>query len=240
MFHVKHLEPNNRLTQNSSARFKHMDDKAWLDFFSKAAASVGFSLSTYQCDRFLHYMHELLEWNRTTNITRITEPRAVAIKHFLDSILVTRYIDIAKTTIADVGSGGGFPGIPLAILEPTRSLVLMESVGKKCVFLKHAVRALQLGNVEVYHGRAEAYPAQASFDLAVSRALASVADCAAVCRRLIKPQGAIICMKGRLPVEEISVLQKNKNSCFMLETHSYSLPEQGDARSIILLRPCFT
>jgi len=239
MFHVKH-SPTTTDTHNLSARIKHMDDKAWLDFFSKSAACEGINLSEHQCALFLSYMHELLDWNRTTNITRITEPRAVAIKHFLDSLLVTRYIDITNTTIADVGSGGGLPGIPLAILEPACSVVLMESVGKKCAFLKHAVRALELGNVEVYHGRAEACPALAAFDLAVSRALASVENCVAVCSRLIKPQGAIVCMKGRLPVEEIKVMQKTKSPRFKVDSHGYSLPEQGDERSVVILRPCFT
>jgi len=217
-----------------------MDDRAWLDFFSNSAASAGFALSEPQCALFLRYMQELLDWNRTTNLTRIIEPQAVAIKHFLDSMLITRFIDTANKTIADVGSGAGLPGIPLAILEPASRVVLMESVGKKCAFLKHAVRTLGLSNVKLYNGRAESWPDPGSFDLAVSRALASLAECAAVCRPLIKQQGAIVCMKGRLPVDEIAGLQKRKNLGFALDSHSYSLPEQAGERSLVILRPCFT
>jgi 16S rRNA (guanine527-N7)-methyltransferase len=240
MFHVKHVALNIRRTHNPCARHKQMDDRAWLDFFSNSAASAGFGLSKHQRTVFLRYMQELLGWNRTTNLTRIIEPQAVAIKHFLDSILITRFIDLADKTIADVGSGAGLPGIPLAILDPASRVVLMESVGKKCVFLKHAVRTLGLGNVEVYNGRAESWPVPASFDLAVCRALASLAKCAAVFRPLITRQGAIVCMKGRLPVDEIAGLQKGKNLGFALDSHSYSLPEHAGERSLVILRPCFT
>ncbi|MBM4152786.1 MAG: 16S rRNA (guanine(527)-N(7))-methyltransferase RsmG [Kiritimatiellaceae bacterium] len=217
-----------------------MNKKVWLQFFSDSVVNAGFDLSEQQSGLFFLYMEELIEWNLTTNLTRIVEPRDVAIKHFLDSILITRYIDIAGKTIADAGSGAGFPGIPLAILDPSSRIVLMESVGKKCAFLKHAVRTLGLNNVEVYNGRAESWPEPGSFDLAVSRALASLAKCAAVCRPLIKRQGAIVCMKGRLPDDEIAGLQKEKNPGFVLDSHSYSLPEHAGERSIIILRPCFT
>ncbi len=217
-----------------------MQNKAWMDFFSGAVARAGYALSEQQCGRFLCYMLELIAWNRTTNITRIVEPHAIAIKHFLDSILITRYIDITQKTIADVGSGGGFPGIPLAILEPACRVILIESAGKKCAFLSHAVRTLQLTNVTVYNGRAEAYPAPQTCDLAISRALASLSDFTAVATRLIKPQGWIVSMKGRLPLDEIAALKTRYPGLPEPETQVYCLPEQGDARSLVVVRPCFT
>jgi len=217
-----------------------MHNNNWLDFFLTAAAEAGTILTRQQGELFLRYMQEMLDWNKTTNITRIIEPQAVAIKHFLDSILIARYIDTASKTIADVGSGAGLPGIPLAILDPASRIVLMESVGKKCAFLKHAVRTLGLSNVEVYNGRAESWPEPGSFDLAVSRAIASLEGCSAVCRPLIKRQGAIVCMKGRLPVDEIAGLQKRKNPGFAIDSHSYSLPEHAGERSLVILRTCFT
>jgi 16S rRNA (guanine527-N7)-methyltransferase len=116
----------------------------------------------------------------------------------------------------------------------------MESVGKKCAFLKHAVRALGLANADVYHGRAEAYPAPAAFDLAVSRALGPVSAFCLVARKLIKPRGRIVCMKGRLPVEEIEALKKQKNAGLSLDSYSYCLPEQGQERSLVVVSPCFT
>ena len=217
-----------------------MHNDSWLDFFINSATGAGLNITPKQAELFLRYMLELIKWNRTTNITRITEPRAVAIKHFLDSILITRYIDISRATIADVGSGGGFPGIPLAIIAPDCSVVVMESVGKKCAFLKHAVRSLQLSNVDVYHGRAEAYPAPPTFDLAVSRALGAVPDFYAIARKLIKPRGRIVCMKGRLPVNEIEALKNPENDMLKIDSYSYCLPEQGNERCLLILTPCFT
>jgi len=217
-----------------------MQTKDWLEFLSGASAGAGLQLSDQQCGLFLNYMDELIKWNRTTNITRIAEPRAVALKHFLDSILIARYIDIACKKIADVGSGGGFPGIPLAIFEPACGVVVMESVGKKCAFLKHAVRALGLANVDVYHGRAEAFPSPPAFDIAVSRALGSISSFYAIAAPLVRPQGSIVCMKGRLPVDEIAELKKQKRGRFSIETHNYCLPEQGGERCLVVLKPCFT
>lgn len=217
-----------------------MKNDAWLEFFSDTAARSGFTLTGDQCELFLRYMLELQEWNRTTNITRIVEPRAVAIKHFLDSILITRFIDTAAKHIADVGSGGGFPGIPLAILDPGCRVVLIESVRKKCAFLQHAVRCLRLANAEVCNCRAELYPAPAAFDLAVSRAVASLSEIFRISSRLIRPGGSIACMKGRLPAEEIAALKTGAKGGLSLKTHPYRLPEQGDERSLVIMRPCFT
>jgi 16S rRNA (guanine527-N7)-methyltransferase len=217
-----------------------MQQDAWLEFFAAAVQRAGLTLSEKQYALFFRYMLELLEWNRSTNLTRIVEPHAIAIKHFLDSILITRHVQIAKKTIADIGSGGGFPGIPLAILNPDCSLVLIESLRKKTSFLKHMIRTLQLSNVEAYNGRAQDYPAPALFDLAISRAFASISDFTAIAARLIKPQGSIVCMKGLLPLEEIEALKAQDNPGFTVESHSYCLSEMGEARSLVILQPCFT
>jgi len=217
-----------------------MQNNVWLKFFTDTAQSEGLTLSQQQCDQFLKYMLELLDWNRSTNLTRIVEPQAIAIKHFLDSMLITHYIQISQKNIVDVGSGGGFPGIPLAILEPDCNIVLIESLRKKTSFLKHIIRTLGLINVQVHNGRAETYPDPPTFDLAISRAFASLSDFTVIAARLIKPQGSIVCMKGRMPLDEIATLKDVINSGFKLDSHSYFLPEQGGERSLVILRRCFT
>lgn len=217
-----------------------MQHDDWLNYFADTAQRAGLVLSERQRSLFLAYMLELLEWNRKTNLTRIVEPQAIAVKHFLDSLLITRYIDIGQKKIADVGSGGGFPGIPLAILEPGCSVVLIESQRKKTSFLKHTVQTLGISNVAVYNGRAQSCPEPGSFDLATSRAFASLSDFIAIAAPLIKPKGSIVCMKGKLPQKEITALEDTENSGFEIEVHSYRLPEQGDARSLVVLRPCST
>lgn len=217
-----------------------MQHEEWLKFFADTVQGQGLTLSRPQCEMFLNYMLELLDWNRSTNLTRIIEPHAIAMKHFLDSLLITRYIPISHKNIVDVGSGGGFPGIPLAILEPTCTVVLIESLRKKTSFLKHIVRTLGLTNVQVYNGRAQKFPNPATFDMAISRAFASLADFTAIAARLVKPQGSIVSMKGQLPREEIEALKQQKNPGFELDSHSYCLPEQGETRSLVVLRRCFT
>jgi 16S rRNA (guanine527-N7)-methyltransferase len=229
-----------------SRETRHREEKnpmlndAWIDFFSKEVQSAGLSLTEKQQELFLSYMLELLEWNRSINLTRIVEPRSIAIKHFLDSMLVARYIEPSNKNIADIGSGAGFPGIPLAILAPDCRIVLIESARKKTSFLKNIIRALQLNNVEVFNGRAQAFPHPATFDIAISRAFASLSDFAAIAERLIKPQGSIVCMKGPLPMDEIEALKNQGNRGFELVTHSYCLPRQDGTRSLVLLRRCFT
>jgi len=212
-----------------------MQNAIWLKFFAETVQNSGLSLSEKQCSLFLRYMLELIDWNRTTNLTRIIEPREIAIKHFLDSILITNHIKTSKKKIADVGSGGGFPGIPLAILEPSSSVMLIESIRKKTSFLKHIVRTLKLDNVQIYNGRAQNYPEANTFDLVTSRAFASLSDFASIASRLIKPQGSIVCMKGQLHDEEIQELKNSKKTGPGITTHSYCLPILGEARSLIVL-----
>ena len=197
-------------------------------------------LSEKQQRLFLGYMLELLEWNRTINLTRIVGPREIAIKHFLDSILIARHIAFAQKKVADVGSGSGFPGIPLAILEPDCTVVLIESQRKKTSFLKHIVRTLQLKNVLVHNGRAQDYPEPGTFDLVVCRAVDSLSAIRAIASGLIRTGGSIICMKGKLPRDEINALENEKKGAFSVETHHYGLPDQGGERSLVILRPCFT
>ncbi len=228
------------MKQSTRRNKKPMANAEWLNFFSKEVQSAGLSLSEKQCSLFLRYMLELLDWNRTTNLTRIVEPRAIAIKHFLDSMLVTSHIKIAHKKIADIGSGGGFPGIPLAILEPSCTVVLIESIRKKTSFLKHIIRTLRLDNVQAYNGRAQSYPTPNTFDLVTSRAFASLSDFTSIATTLVKPQGSIVCMKGQLPTEEIKELKDSKKTGRSVKIHSYCLPGLGEARSLVVLQTCFT
>ena len=215
-----------------------MQSDAWLSFFTGEVQRTGLSLSEKQNALFLRYMHELIEWNRSTNLTRIIEPRSIATKHFLDSILITRHISIADKNIVDVGSGGGFPGIPLAILEPGCRLVLIESVRKKTSFLKHIARTLQLKNVQVYNGRAEGYPESGTFDLAVSRAFSSLAEFADIALRLIKPRGSIICMKGPKAEQELAAWQDKHRATNISYVEKNVCPAEliGKDRQLLFLR----
>src|SRR6266436_238922 len=129
-------------------------------------------------EQFLRYRQELLDWNTRINLTAITDPEEVLLKHFLDSLSLLLVYDRAETRLLDIGTGAGFPGLPLKIVRPQWQVVLLEATGKKVAFLQHIIEALQLKDVVALHGRAEelAHKAgyRASFDVVTARAARQV------------------------------------------------------------------
>ena len=151
---------------------------------------------------FRRYYKELVEWNRAVNLTAITAPDEVTTKHFLDSLSVARVISdeaLAGGSLVDVGSGAGFPGLPLKIAWPGMEVTLVESVSKKTAFLRHVVDALRLKGVEVETGRAETLAhderLRESFDVVVSRAVAHMAALAELTLPFCKPGGIVVAQK---------------------------------------------
>ncbi len=153
----------------------------------------------------LAYLALLDRWNRSYNLTAIREPRAMVGKHLLDALALHAHLD-GIATLADLGSGAGLPGIPLAIARPDLQVTLVESSGKKARFLREALRALSLTNARVAEARAEALDEPAAFDAITARALGSLADILAVGGHLLKPQGRLLAMKGARPDAEIAAV----------------------------------
>jgi len=157
----------------------------------------------------LDYVALLARWNATYNLTAVRDPREMIGKHLLDSLAMHPYVDdIAATggSLADLGTGAGLPGIPLAIAKPGLRVVLVESNGKKVRFMREAVRKLGLANVEVVESRIEAYDAPGRFDAITARALATLPLIVALGGHLLRPGGVLLAMKGVLPDEEIAAL----------------------------------
>jgi 16S rRNA (guanine527-N7)-methyltransferase len=128
-----------------------------MNYLKDGAAKLGIKLNSQQLEQFDTYYRELLEWNRKINLTSITDFKEVQLKHFLDSLTISLAIEQPTTSrrFIDVGSGAGFPGLPLKIAFPSIKLVLLEATGKKAAFLRHLVQKLELNEVEVVVGRAE-------------------------------------------------------------------------------------
>ena len=124
--------------------------------FIKQAEKVDIKLEEKQLKMFYKYMNLLIEWNEKINLTAITEPKEVIVKHFIDSILATKYIK-DDSSIIDVGTGAGFPGIPLKIYNDSYKVTLLDSLNKRTIFLQEVVNKLGLTNIEIIHGRAEDY-----------------------------------------------------------------------------------
>lgn len=169
-----------------------------------AAGQLEVSLDDAAADGLLRLLDELVRWNRAYNLTAITARAQMLTHHLLDSLSVAPFV--RGGTLADVGTGAGFPGLPLALIAPRRRCVLMDSNGKKQRFVAHAARTLGLTNVEALHARVEEVrPAQA-FDTVVARAFAALPQLLAWVTPLCGPQTRVLAMKGRLPEAEIAAV----------------------------------
>jgi 16S rRNA (guanine527-N7)-methyltransferase len=154
--------------------------------------------------RLLDYLALLARWNQAYNLTAIREPREMLVKHLLDSLAMASFVGDER--LADLGTGPGLPGIPLAIAHPGLQVALVESNGKKARFLREAVRALGLANARVLESRAEAVDEPGAFDVVTARALDRLAGILAVGGHLLAPAGRVLAMKGQRPDEEIAEL----------------------------------
>lgn len=167
-------------------------------------SGLGLALAPAQVEALLRLVEELADWNGRFNLTAIREPAEVVDKHLLDSLAVLPLLK--GLAIADIGTGAGFPGLPLAIADPDRRFTLVESTGKKAVFVRHAAAVLNLPNVEVVQARAEAFRASQPFDSVISRALGSLSDFVRVAGHLAGRSGRLLAMKGKVPEEELKAL----------------------------------
>ena len=168
---------------------------------AEGLTGLGLSLSDEASRGLLAYVELLIKWNRTYNLTAIRDPERMVSHHLIDSLSVLPHLP--GGSLVDIGSGGGLPGIPIAIAQPHRRVTLNDSNHKKGAFLKQAAIELGLANVEVHVGRAEEWRPAERFDGAISRAFAELADFIAACRHLVKPGGFFAAMKGLHPHEEI-------------------------------------
>lgn len=170
------------------------------------AAAMGVALSVEMADQLLAYQALMIKWNRTYNLTAIRDPEEMLVHHLLDSLVVAPLLPHGPMTLADVGSGGGLPGIPLAIARPEIQVTLIETSSKKSAFQQQVKIELGLSNVSVYSGRVEGYKPKNSFDIVISRAFAEIRDFVNWSGDLAKPEGRLYAMKGQYPEAEIAAL----------------------------------
>ncbi len=196
--------------------------------------SMGLALSASVRERLLDYLELLTKWNRTYNLTAVREPAAMVSHHVLDSLAVLPHLGFVKpdARVADIGSGAGLPGIPLALAKPGWHIALVESNDKKAAFLRQAKIELQLSNVEIQVLRVEAWHAAERFAVVISRAFAELADFVAACRHLLAPGGVIAAMKGREPSDEVAKL-----SGFRCKTVPLHVPFIDAERHLVLCEP---
>jgi len=155
-------------------------------------------------ESLLAYVGLLEKWNRTYNLTAVREPRAMVTQHILDSLAILPHLP--GGSLADIGSGGGIPGLPIAIAQPLRPVTLIESNQKKAAFLRQAALELGLQNVSVEEARVEALRGH-QFDVLISRALSDLPEFIAMAGHLLAPEGRVVTMKGLYPHEELAALK---------------------------------
>jgi 16S rRNA (guanine527-N7)-methyltransferase len=177
-------------------------DPALRDELHRGLAALG--LDAALAAPLLAYLALLDRWNRTYNLTAIRDPRDMVARHLLDSLAMHAFTPAG--TLADLGTGAGLPGIPLAIAQPQRQVTLVESNGKKARFLREAVRTLQLSNANVAQSRIETLDATGRFDAITARALATLPLIIELGGQLLAPHGRLLAMKGAIPDAEIAAL----------------------------------
>ena len=183
------------------------------DLLQEAFAAAGFPLSAVQAQQFEQYYTILLDWNQRMNLTAIEDAEDVVYKHFLDSVLTLQVTGpLAGKQLIDVGTGAGFPGVPLKIMTPTLELCLFDSLQKRIHFLEHLCGQLALKDVRTLHGRAEEFGQNAAyretFDLATARAVAKLPVLAELCLPFVRVGGQFVALKGPELEQELAESQR--------------------------------
>lgn len=194
------------------------------------AAQFGISLTQEQAAQLLRLLDELDDWNQLMNLTAIRDRAQQITKHLLDSLSIQPYL--RGTRIIDVGTGAGFPGLPLALVNPDRQFTLLDSTAKKLKFIDHAAQMLGLSNVRTVHSRAEEFEPDERFDIVVSRAVGPVAKFTHWSAHLCVGGGRLLAMKGRYPHDE---LEKLPNGWKLAGVHRLSIPGLDEERHLVEL-----
>ncbi len=185
------------------------------ELLKKGFLELNLSLSENQIQTFIIYLNELKKWNKAYNLTGILDDREIIIKHFLDSLLYLKALPQEEIKLADIGSGAGFPGIPVKIIRPEIKMFLIESSLKKTVFLRHIIWKLGLKNISVIQNRIEKvlvnHDLEQPVDVAVTRALFGIRDFLKKASHIIKKDGILVLNKGQKIEEEIKELKDVKS-----------------------------
>ena len=182
-----------------------------------ASQQLGVPLDEEMANKLLRLLEELEQWNRAYNLTGIENREAMVATHLLDSLAVSG--DLAGPRIADLGTGAGFPGLPLAIVHPERHFTLIDATAKKIRFVTHAARALGLANVEAVQARAESMRPRELFDTVIARAVAPLPKLAGLARPLSRPGTRLLALKGKRPVAELAAIPSDWELLGVREFH---------------------
>lgn len=215
-----------------------MEKEKFIELMNRYSAELNIKLSEEQFEQFYRYMNILIEWNKVMNLTGITDPEEIIIKHFIDSLTVIKRVD-PKDNIIDVGTGAGFPGVPIKIAFPETKVVLLDSLNKRIKFLNEVIEQLQLKGIETIHGRAEDFGKnekhREKYDIAIARAVAPLNILLEYLMPFVKIRGKVLCMKASNNEEEI----KNSKKAIkilggeLVNTDEFFIPNTNIKRKIV-------
>ena len=197
-------------------------------------------INIYPSEEQLYKLHKfyrlLIEWNKKINLTRITEEKEVYLKHFYDSLTISKVIDLNKeNTLCDVGTGAGFPGIVLKIMYPNLKITLIDSLQKRVNYLNEIIKELELKDIEAIHIRAEDYKGQ--FDVVTSRAVANIEKLVTYTMHLVKEDGIFIAMKGDIDKELTEEIKNKLQKKYIIKSiDKFYLPIENSKRCLITMK----
>lgn len=192
---------------------------------------IDFQITQQQATQLVQLVELLDKWNKAYNLTSVREPSQMLIKHIMDSIVVSPHLQGSR--FIDVGTGPGLPGLPLAILNPDKQFVLLDSLGKRLRFIRQVVLTLGLKNVEIVQSRVEEYQPEELFDCVLSRAFASLEDMLSWCIDLPKPSGHFLALKGQFPEQEVQQLDAKFE---FIESIPLHVPELDAERCLVKVK----
>ncbi len=218
-----------------------MELEEFTKIFNNYLEKLNLTLTEEQIEKFYNYMNLLIEWNKKINLTAIVEPKDIILKHFIDSLTIEKYIKKGENII-DVGTGAGFPGIPLKIAREDLKITLADSLNKRINFLNEVINKLNLKDIETIHTRAEELGKnkkyREKFDIATSRAVANMSTLSEYLIPFVKVKGRCICMKSSDIDTELENAKKAINilGCKIESKDKFDLPNSDLGRSVIILR----
>ena len=197
---------------------------------------LGITLTSYQQEQLKKFYHLLISWNEKINLTRITSENEFYLKHFYDSLTITKVIDLNKVnTLCDVGTGAGFPGIVLKIVYPNLKITLVDALQKRVNYLNEIIKELDLSDIVAIHSRGE--DLKEKYDIVTARAVANITKLLNYTMHLVEENGVFIAMKGNITEELTPAVQKAISKKYSIEKiEEFYLPYENSQRSLVVIK----